>query len=191
DEDIGVEVEIVDGPYLASDGKTLFDPLYVKEADETYRASDGVLYDSLPIRGGVAPVPSLKYSGILSVNEDTAIGSVLGVFTVSNPSGSYVLSITSDPDSKFTLVENELRLAAALDYETKTFHNFTVEASNGVDAPLSYSNELEVINVVEGTLGPSTASFDLTLPPGTVITTITGLDVGASEVVTSVTPNDG
>src|SRR5690606_40163749 len=42
-----------------------------------------------------------------------------------------------------------------------------------------------------GTLGPSTASFDLTLPPGTVITTITGLDVGASEVVTSVTPNDG
>jgi hypothetical protein len=82
-----------------------------------------------------------------SIAEDEASGSVVGALEVINGSGVYTFSITADPDSKFAIDGTNLETAAALDYETATFHSVTIEADNGVDTPVSRTFTIFVTDV--------------------------------------------
>lgn len=150
----------------------------------------GDLIISVEQGGGSTFEPELRISDT-SIDEGATTGRVVGTLMVLNGSGSYTYTITSDTDSKFAISGSDLVTAAALDYETKTSHNVTIQADNGVDTPISQAFVIEVNNVIEGTLAPTTATFDASMSPGTVIATVTGFDVGANEVIVSVTPNDG
>ncbi|TDW20411.1 hypothetical protein EV128_12541 [Rhizobium azibense] len=140
-------------------------------------------------RGG-RPVPTIRLSNT-SVPEAATIGSLIAALSVSKGSGSYIFTKTADPDNKFEIVGANLNLAAALDFETKTQHSVTIQASNGVDAPLTKTFTIGIGNVLEGTLSPSVAEFTVGAAPGTLIAAITGFDIGANEAIASVVPNDG
>ncbi|PDT05691.1 hypothetical protein CO666_03550 [Rhizobium chutanense] len=157
-----------------------------------------VSYSDRPIsRGIVTPTsafgpkePSLELAGAV-VSEGTTVGTTIGALSVLFGSGSYIFTKTADPDGKFAISGANLNLAVAVDYETKTSHSVTVQANNGVDAPISRTFSIAVANVIEGTLGPTTANFQTTNAAGTVIATVTGLDAGANETIVGITPNDG
>lgn len=138
------------------------------------------------LRNGAVPALQLSAS---SIAESASIGAIVGALSVANGSGSYTFTITADPDNKFDISGSNLVTTAALDYETATSHSVTVQAANGVDTPLSATFPISVTNVVEGTLGPTTAGFTEGAAAGSLITNITGLDAGASETVVSVSPS--
>lgn len=147
-------------------------------------------FEVLAVFGAGSLDPELELSAT-AIDEGATTGRVVGALSVSNGSGPYTYSITADPDSKFAISGSNLVTSAALDYETKTSHNVTVEADNGVDDPVSQAFVIQVNNVIEGTLAPTTAAFETSASSGSVIATVTGLDAGANEVIASVTPNDG
>ncbi len=66
-----------------------------------------------------------------------------------------------------------------MDYETNTGHSVTIEASNGVDAAISKNLHDRRLNVVEGVLGPTFATFRENDVAGSLIFAVTGLDAGA------------
>lgn len=87
-----------------------------------------------------------------SVIEGTAIGTAIGTLSVVNGSGSYAFTVTADPDGKFAVSAASLNTAASLNYEAATSHNVTIQASNGVDDPISRTFTISVTNVLEVTL---------------------------------------
>lgn len=98
-----------------------------------------------------------------TVAEDASVNDVIGVLSVANGSGSYTFTKTADPDSKFNINAANLRVDAALDYETATSHLVTIEADNGVDDPISRQFTITVTDVAEGG-GGETASLYWFLP---------------------------
>ncbi len=67
----------------------------------------------------------------VSASEGAAIGSVIGVLSATDPDdGELTFSIVSDPDDRFEIVGNELRLTAPLDFETQQFHDVVVRATD-------------------------------------------------------------
>jgi len=85
----------------------------------------------------------------VAIAEDASIGATVGALSVVGGSGVYSFSITSDPDSKFDISGGNLITDAALDYETATSHQVTIEADNGVDTPLTATFTIIVTDVVE------------------------------------------
>ena len=88
--------------------------------------------------GGTEPSPEVRMSDV-SIPEDAAIGDLVGLLSVQNPSGSYTFTMTSSAGGKFALDgvdDTRVEVAGALDYETATSHSITIEADNGVD-PIS------------------------------------------------------
>lgn len=67
------------------------------------------------------------------VTDAATTGTVVGTLSVPNGSGSYTYSITADPDAKFTIVGNELRVAAASVFNTARQHSVTISADNGTE----------------------------------------------------------
>ena len=68
-----------------------------------------------------------------SQSENVSTGTTIASSSVSNTEGAVTYSLT-DTDNKFAINSStgEVTLANALDYETKTSHEFTVTASDGV-----------------------------------------------------------
>lgn len=144
-----------------------------------------------PMRLGDTPaVPTLNLS-YTSIDEGDATARVVGTLYVTGGTGTYTFTETADPDSKFTISGNDLVTSAALDYETKNTHNVTIQADNGLGSIIIREFIISVNNVLEGTLAPTTAAFGVNDGSGTVITTVTGFDVGAGEIIISISPNDG
>ncbi|AIK68328.1 hypothetical protein P10VF_115 [Rhizobium phage vB_RleM_P10VF] len=125
------------------------------------------------------------------IPENLPIGFEVGTLNIQNGNGNYAYTVMSDPDNKFVTDENKLILSSSVDFETKTSHNVTIQADNGIDDPISVGFSITVTNVLEGTLAPTMATFDVSDVPGTGIATVTGLDAGAQEVIVDITPDDG
>ena len=80
------------------------------------------------------------------VSESATVGTVVGTFSVIEGSGVYTYSLTEDTDAKFAIVGNELRVNAALDFETDFLHPITVTATNGI-APVVQAFMIVVLDV--------------------------------------------
>jgi hypothetical protein len=88
-----------------------------------------------------------------TVAEDASVGDLVGTLSVTNGSGSYAFTMTDTAGGLFALdvVDDTLaEVAGALDYETATSHSITIEADNGVDAPITQQFTISVTNVGEG-----------------------------------------
>lgn len=133
--------------------------------------------------------PSIRLSQA-SVAENAADGSTIGTLSVVNGTGTWTFTKTADPDAKFGLTGADLTKAAAVDYETKTAHSVTIEATNGTST-ITRTFNIGVVNVLELTLAAlsmSPTSFAPSAAAGTVIGTVSGLVDGSSWAVF---PNDG
>lgn len=141
------------------------------------------------LRGVIAALPSIQLSQS-SVAENAANGAVIGTLSVVNGTGTWTFTKTADPDAKFGLSGASLTKAAAVDYETKTAHSVTIQATNGTST-ITRTFSIGVVNALEVTLsslGLSATKFAPSAQPGTVIGTVSGLVDGSSWAVF---PNDG
>ena len=91
-------------------------------------------------------VPQIQLSA-LTVNENVALGTPVGALSVVNGTGTYTFTITSDPENKFALSGGNLVTDGALDFEADASHAVTIEADNGVDAPISRTFTITVQNL--------------------------------------------
>ena len=110
--------------------------------------------------------PRIELLG-LTVEENAVGGTVIGDLTVLHGKGTYTFTITDNPDSKFAIDGDEFETAAAIDYETATSHQVTVQADNGVDAPISRTFTITVIDVVAEYSTEAQQFFDRITDPGT------------------------
>lgn len=78
-------------------------------------------------------VPTLNLSAA-TIPDSTESGSTVGTLSVTNGSGSYTYSLTSNPDDLFSIDDDLLKTAEAL---TAGSYPITIEADNGVDDPIS------------------------------------------------------
>lgn len=80
--------------------------------------------------------PSLRLSP-REIAENAANGTTVGTASVSNGSGTYAFTETSDPDSKFAVNSSTgvVTKTAALSYNTAASHSYAIEADNSVDDP--------------------------------------------------------
>lgn len=139
---------------------------------------------------GGASGPRIAISST-SVSESAPNPTTIGTLSVVNGSGVYTFTKTADPDAKFAVSGSNLNTAAALNYETATFHSVTIQADNGVDAPLTRAYSINVVNVLEVTLAAltlSASSFDDTDAAGTIIGAIQNKTTGST---LSISPADG
>ena len=97
---------------------------------------------------GRASGPALKLTP-QSVDEDANVGDLVGLLSVIRGGGVYTYSITSDPDSKFSIDGNRLELADTVDFATAASHSVTIEADNGVEPPLTRTFTIRVNDVFE------------------------------------------
>lgn len=68
------------------------------------------------------------------INENSTIGTVIGTLSSIDedlPGDSFTYTIQNDPDGKFAIVGNQLRVNGALDFETATSHNVTIRTNDG------------------------------------------------------------
>jgi len=103
--------------------------------DLTLSASDGTNTVTANLTINVTDV-DLSLSASLassSQSENVSTGTTIASSSVSNTEGAVTYSLT-DADNKFAINSStgEVTLANALDYETKTSHEFTVTANDGV-----------------------------------------------------------
>lgn len=80
--------------------------------------------------GGVTEViPTAVFLSSTNVNENASVGTVIGILS-SNGVPAVTFAIVSDPDAKFAIVGNQLRLNAPLDYSIQPNHSVTISATN-------------------------------------------------------------
>jgi hypothetical protein len=128
--------------------------------------------------------------GSSSIIESASIGAVIGALSVTNGMGTWTFSKQDDPDGKFVVAGANLGTAAALDFETKTSHSVTIQATNGLEI-IYRTFSIGVVNVIEGTLAPATVALASGISDGALIFSVSGLDLGANEKVATFSPNDG
>jgi hypothetical protein len=111
-------------------------------------------------------------------------GRTVAIISVVNGTGVYTFSITADAGNKFDILnDDELTLDNAVDYETATSYNVTIEADNGVDDPISQVFNIGISNVPETTLNALTLDNDTATegdPQGTLVGTLSGKTSGST-----------
>lgn len=103
---------------------------------------------SVTLGGGVGG-PRLNLSA--STIADTAsIGDVIGTLSVSNGTGSYTFTFTSNPGTLFSITGASLKVAAAL---TAGSDAITIKADNGAGSVVTQPFLITVTHAASGTTG--------------------------------------
>ncbi|MGJ0486818.1 MAG: tandem-95 repeat protein [Methylomicrobium sp.] len=127
-----------------------------------------------------------------SVNENQALGTVVGSFTTIDPDSgdthAYTL-VTGDGDTDnaaFEIVGNELKTAAVLDFETKNSYSIRVRSTDNGGLPFEKSLTITVGNGTDAptaiTLAPDTIAENK--PSGTVVGDLASTDFDAGDTHT-------
>jgi len=94
-----------------------------------------------------------------TIPEDAAIGDLVGTLSVTNGSGTYTFTLTDDAGGLFAVDGTAVEVAGGLDYETAPNPSITVQADNGVDAPLTRTFSINVTDVEESSFDPDAQIF--------------------------------
>lgn len=100
------------------------------------------------------PPTGLKLSGSRRLKENTAVGTVVGTLAATDPDGdalTYVLS--ENPGGLFEVVGNELRVAAAIDYETMPSVELLLQAFDAEGNAANLTTTIEILDVFEPIAG--------------------------------------
>jgi len=67
-----------------------------------------------------------------NVDENSPMGTIIGILSATDPDvgETFTFGEVLDPDSKFSVVGNELRVDGTLDFETTTNHNITIRVTD-------------------------------------------------------------
>lgn len=95
-----------------------------------------------------------------SMPETITNGTSIGTLSVAGGTGTYTFTITDDPDDVFSVDATSLDKLGTVDFETKTFHQVTISADNGVDPPIVQTLTVQVLDVGPTITSAATASVD-------------------------------
>ncbi|WP_419904508.1 cadherin domain-containing protein [Kiloniella sp.] len=119
-----------------------------------------------------------------SVAESAGVGTVVGNLSATDvDSSSFSYSIVSDPDNKFVIDGDQLKLNAGVDAETSTAHSVTIEVDDGSGNTYQETFSVGVTDVDD------TAATDIALSNnsvvesagvGTVVGNLSAIDVDSS-----------
>lgn len=158
----------------------------------TVQASDGALSSSQNFTIALtntndAPTNIAISTG--SVNENSAIGTVIGTLSaVDDDAGdAHTYTILSDPDNKFSLVGNTLKVNGLLNTELKAAHDVTIRVSDGT-ATYTKVLSIGVADVNETPVYPSqTFSLAENTTNGTAVGTAAAVDEDGGSLTYSIT----
>ena len=118
----------------------------------------------------------------LDVDENVPVGTVVGIFTTTDPDAgntftySLVTGTGDNDNSAFTIVNDQLKINASPDFETKSSYNIRVQTTDAGGA--SYTKELTIVvnnlddpGVNDAPTGLTVTKLDVdeNVPPGTVV----------------------
>jgi hypothetical protein len=128
----------------------------------------------------------------MSIDEDAAVGDVVGALTPSDPDtvGTYTYTLIDadgDPSNDlFEIVGDKVQVKAGLDYEMAGSHTITVQVSDGVNAP-----HVQDIEITIGDVNEAPTAIRVTgglvaenAPVGKVFATLSTLDQDANDSFT-------
>jgi hypothetical protein len=123
-----------------------------------------------------APGPTDLTLSSNDVTEDTSINGLVATLTTINGTAPFTYAITDDPDNKFTISFNELRLDSTVDFDTDQDHNVTIEVTD--DNGKTFEKTF-VINVLEVALGAGDKEITLNgIDEAVSVSTINEIDQG-------------
>jgi ELWxxDGT repeat protein len=145
DADGGTELWVTDG---TADGTQR-----VEDINPGANGSFPHIMGILDVNGAPA---DLALSGT-AVNENSAAGTLVGRLSADDPDGdSLTFRLTDDAGGRFALDGNRLVVAGALDFETATAHQVTVEVDDGAGGKISRSFTIDIRNLNDATPGDDT-----------------------------------
>ncbi|MFP4313054.1 MAG: cadherin-like domain-containing protein [Alphaproteobacteria bacterium] len=123
-----------------------------------------------------------------NIHESETLGTVIGTLStidVDLPGDSFTYSIVNDPDNKFIIVGNELRLNNLVDYEINTQHGVTIRSDDGNGGTF---DKLFSINIDDNT-APTDILIDgdsirENTALGKTVGILSAIDADANEVMT-------
>jgi hypothetical protein len=96
-----------------------------------------------------APGPSNINLSNTSVLESSSVGVIIGNLTAVDGLGPFVFTITDDPDNKFSIDGNDLKLANTVDFVTANEHNVTIEVEDANNKTYEKTFLITVIEAIE------------------------------------------
>jgi hypothetical protein len=139
----------------------------------------GLTLMQVAVRGGGKVIGAQILISNRTQDENTAIGTAIGTFTVVGGTGTYTFTKTADPSSAFTLTAGVLKNAIVFDYETTTAYSVTIHADNGAGSTVDRTliigvNDIDevppVITVSTSQSIPENSAFSLTLTADKAVT---------------------
>jgi hypothetical protein len=131
--------------------------------------------------------PQIRLSG-LTVEENVALGTVVGTLSVVNGSGVYTFTEDDDPNELFEIDGDEVKTNAVVDYDIYPGTvSYTVIADNGVDPAITRTFTITLTNILEVTLNALTLDNDEiveTEPEDTVVGALVGVSSGSTLALT-------
>jgi len=118
----GVEALFWRGPVTPGDVATWLEP--------------GVLVDG-GTGGGSGSIPESIFLSSNAIQDTAGIGDAIGDLSVVNGTGSYILNLTYNPGSLFTIVGSTLEVAADISAHDG-MNPIVVKATNGISLPFYY-----------------------------------------------------
>ncbi len=109
---------------------------------------------------------NIQLSGV-SIQENSANGTLVGNLTATDPEGANItFTLTDDTEGRFTLADNKVQVAdgASLDFETNPSHSITVRAQ---DTAGNSSDKIFTINVVNVNEAPTDIQLNNAIPDQT------------------------
>jgi methionine-rich copper-binding protein CopC len=122
----------------------------------------------------------------LTVEENVALGTVVGTLSVVNGSGVYTFTEDDDPNELFEIDGDEVKTNAVVDYEIYPENvTYTVIAPNGVDPPITETFTITITNVDEvaptiSSLSPADGATDVVVSANFVMTFSEDIAAGAT-----------
>ncbi|MFB2608384.1 cadherin domain-containing protein, partial [Rhizobium phaseoli] len=129
---------------------------------------------------------------VASVAENSAVGTVVGLLSATDPDAgdALTLSLTEDAGGRFAVVGNQLVVNGPLDFETAASHQVTARVTDGTGNTYDRTFTIDVLYVNDSVnLPPTDISLSASTivensPAGTAIGTLTTSDPDAGETFT-------
>jgi hypothetical protein len=142
----GIHLDTTGGRYAFSlDHGNLDVGGFPGDPSDTLLLFNGSSYFRVPI-ASVIPV-IVTTPAVLTTTDVASIGTVVGTLSVVGGVGPYTFSLTSNPGGKYSIVGNQLKVAALL---TSGTDFITIQAYNGIGQPHILATTVTVTHVHVG-----------------------------------------
>jgi hypothetical protein len=118
---------------------------YAPDPADTLLLFNGSSYFRVPVSSVIPTIVTTP--AVLTTTDVAPVGTVVGTLSVIGGTGSYIFSLTSNPGALYSIVGNQLEIAAPL---ISGIDPITIQAYNGIGQPHSLATTVMVTHVHVG-----------------------------------------